>query len=58
MLPDVTMKGFQRCCISNAMDGNDDDMLWKSSEEDRQVRSLCVEDKRTDCKDGDNDSVW
>ena len=52
------MKGFQRCCISNAMDGNDDDMLWKSSEEDRKVRSLCEEDKRTDCKDGDNDAVW
>ena len=51
------MKGFQRCRICNA-DGNDGDMLWKSSEEDRKVRSECEEDKGTDCKDGDNDAVW
>ena len=31
----LTMK----CCISNAVDGNDDDMLWNGSEEDGNVRS-------------------
>ena len=39
------------------MDGNDD-YLWKSSEEDTEVRSLCEEDKGTDCNDGDSDSDW
>ena len=33
------MKGFRKCCISNAMDGTDDDMLWNGSEEDGNVRS-------------------
>jgi hypothetical protein len=27
------VKGFKKCCISSAMDGTDDDMLWNDSEE-------------------------
>jgi hypothetical protein len=34
----VTVKGFKRCCISNVVDGTEDDMLWNYSEEDRNVR--------------------
>jgi len=34
----VTVKGFKKCCISNAMDGTNDDMLWNGSEEDGNVR--------------------
>ena len=26
--PLVTVKGFKKCCISNAVDATDDDMLW------------------------------
>ena len=33
------MKGFKKCCISNAVDGTDDGMLWNGSEEDGNVRS-------------------
>jgi len=29
--PEVTVKGFKKCCISKAMDGTDD-MLWNGSE--------------------------
>ena len=28
----TTVKNFKKCCISNAVDGTDDDMLWKDSE--------------------------
>jgi hypothetical protein len=49
--PEVIMKGFQKCCISNAMDGNDDDTLQNDSEEDGNVRSECEEDEGTDCED-------
>ena len=28
------MKGFKKCCISNAVDETDDDILWNGSEED------------------------
>jgi hypothetical protein len=36
---EVTVKGFKKCCISNAIDETDDDMLWNGSEEDGNVRS-------------------
>jgi hypothetical protein len=35
------VKGIRRRCISNAVDGTDDDMLWNGSEEDGRVRSEC-----------------
>ena len=56
--PEATVKGCKKCCISNAVDGTDDDMLWKGSAEDGHVRSECEEDEGTDCEDRDNDSNW
>jgi len=54
----VTVKGFKKCCVSNGMDGTDDDMLWNGSEQDGNIRSECAEDKGTDCEDGDSDTDW
>jgi hypothetical protein len=51
--PKVIVKGFKKCCISNAMD-----MLWNGSAEDGNVRSECEEDEDTDCEDGDSDTDW
>jgi hypothetical protein len=31
--PEVTVMGFKKCCISNAVDGTDGDMLWDGSED-------------------------
>jgi hypothetical protein len=31
--PEVIVKGFKKCCISNAMDGRQDDILWEDEEE-------------------------
>jgi len=45
------VKGFQKCCISSAVDETDDDMLWNGSE-DGNVRSECEGDEGTDCEDG------
>jgi len=45
--PDVTVKGFKKCCISSAVDGTDFDVLWNGSEEDGNVKSVCVEDAGT-----------
>jgi len=38
--PEVTVKGFKKCCISSAVDGTDDGMLWNDSQ-DRGERSEC-----------------
>ena len=52
------MKGFKKCCISNAVDETDD-MLWNGSEEDGDVSSECQQDEGTDdCEDGDSDTNW
>ena len=56
--PEVTAKGFRKCCSSNEMDETDDSMLWNGSEEDGNVRSQCEEDEGTDCEDGDSDTHW
>ena len=41
------LKGFNKCCISNAVDGTDD-FLWNGSEEDGNIRCECYEDEGTD----------
>ena len=46
----MTLKGFKKCCISNTMDGTDDDMWWNGSEEDGNIRRECEEDEGTDCE--------
>jgi len=55
--PDVIVKWFRKCRMSNGMDGTDDNMLWNSSEEEC-VRNECEEDEGTDCEDGDSDTDW
>ena len=53
--PEVNVKGFKKCCVSSAVDGTDDDMLWNGSEEVGNVRSECEEDEGADYEDGDSD---
>ena len=55
--PEVTVKGFKKCCISNAVDGTDD-MLWNGCEENRNISSECKEGEGTDCEDGDSGTDW
>jgi hypothetical protein len=54
--PEVTVKGFKKCCMCNAMDETDD-MLWNGCEEDGHVRSECEEDD-TDPEVGDTYTDW
>jgi len=39
--PEVTVKGFKKCCTSSAEDetDNDNDVLWNDSIEEGNVRS-------------------
>ena len=55
--PEVIVKDFKKCCISSAVDENDD-MLWNSSEDNGDVRSECEEDEGTDCENGASDTGW
>jgi len=52
------VKDLKKCCISNALDGIDDDMLWNGIKEDGNVRSECKEGEGTDREDGDSNADW
>jgi hypothetical protein len=54
----MTVKCVKKCCISNAVDGTDDNMLWRSIKEDGNARSECEEDEGTDYEGGDSDIDW
>jgi len=57
----VTVKAFEESCISSAVIGTDDDLLWNGNEEDGRdvrVRSDSEEGDGTDCEDGDIDTDW
>ena len=56
--PEINVKGFQKCCISCAVDETDDDMLWNGSEDDVNLRCECVEDEGNDYEDGDSTTGW
>ena len=45
------MKCVKRCCLSNAVDGTDDNMLWSGIKEDGNVRSECEEDEGSNHED-------
>jgi hypothetical protein len=49
---------LKKCCVSSALDGRDDHMLWNDSEEDGDVRSECEEAEGTDCEGGDSNTDW
>jgi hypothetical protein len=55
--PEVTVKGFNKCCISNTVDETDD-KLWNGSKEDGNITRECEEDEGTECEDGDSDTNW
>jgi hypothetical protein len=38
--PELIVKDFMQCCISSAMDENDDEMLCNGSEEDGNARRV------------------
>jgi hypothetical protein len=56
ILLQVTVKGFKKCCISNAMEGTNDYILRKGSEKVGNIRR--EEDEGTDCENGDSDTDW
>jgi hypothetical protein len=43
----IIVRSFKKCCISNALDGSDDDILWEDDGEDKDDSDWVM----------DNDSV-
>jgi hypothetical protein len=51
------VKGVEKCCTSNAVDGTDD-MLWNGRGKTGNVMSECEEGEVNNCEDGDSDTDW
>jgi hypothetical protein len=47
--PEVIVKGFKKSCLSSAVDGTNDEVLWNGSEKDGNFSSECEEDEAADC---------
>jgi len=47
------VKGFKKCCIYNAVDGTDSDMVWDGSNDGKCQECECEEDEGTDSEHGD-----
>ena len=58
ILPEVSVEGFKKCCISSAVDEIHDGMVWYGSEKDGKVWSESEEDEGTDCEDWDSNTDW
>lgn len=50
------VKGFTKCCVSNAMDGSQDDVLWDDSDDDADYDPLDVDDDDSSNKESDSDA--
>jgi len=35
ILESIIVRSFKKCCISNALDGSEDDILWEDNSEDK-----------------------
>ena len=35
ILESIFVRSFKKCCISNALDGSEDDILWEDDGEDK-----------------------
>jgi hypothetical protein len=53
----VFVKAFKKCCVSSAMDRNDEE-LRNGSDDDGDVGSECMEDQGTDSENGEGDTDW
>jgi hypothetical protein len=56
--PELTVKGFKKCCITNAVDGTDDVMLWNDNEEDGDVKSEDRYQRVKICSKLDHDTAY
>ena len=49
----IIVRSFKKCCISNGLDGSEDDILWEDDDEDKD--SDWVTDDSVMSDDGESD---
>jgi len=52
---DVIVRSFEKCCISNALDGSEGDILWEDDGEDKDDSDWVTDSDSVMSDDGEFD---
>jgi len=56
VIPESTIvRYFKKCCISNALDGSEDDILWEDDDEDKDDSNWVTHNDSVMSDDGESD---
>jgi hypothetical protein len=55
ILESIIVKSFKKCCISNALDGSEDDILWEVDGEDKGDSDWVTDNNSVMSDDGESD---
>jgi len=51
----IIVRSFKKCCISNALDESEDDILWEDDGEDKDDSDLVTDNDSVMSDDGESD---
>ena len=51
----IIVRSFKKCCISNALDGSEDDILWEDGGEDKDDSDGVTDNDSVMSDDGESD---
>jgi len=51
----IIVRSFRKCCISNALDGSEDDILWEDDGEDKDDSDWVTDSDSVMSDDGESD---
>jgi hypothetical protein len=51
----IIIRSFKKCCISNAVDGSEDDILWEDVGEDKDYSDWVTDSDSVMSDDGESD---
>ena len=51
----IIIRSFKKCCISNALDGSEDDILWEDDGEDKDDSDWVTDNDSVMSDDGESD---
>ena len=51
----IIVRAFKKCCISNALDGSEDDILWEDDGEDKDDSDWVTDSNSVMIDDGESE---
>ena len=51
----IIVRSFKKCCISNALDGSEDEILWEDDGEDEDDSDWVTDNDSVKSDDGESD---